>query len=60
MNEREKTKLKREIWRDMAGCKCPSHVDGKPYKERCTPSRVACNERIARIQRDLAKRGLSL
>lgn len=60
MNSLKALRLKKKIWRDMTGCKCPSHIDGKPYKERCTPSRVACNERIARIQRDLAKHGLKL
>lgn len=60
MNKLEIKRLKKEIWRDMRGCKCPTHVDGKPYKERCTQSRVACNERIARIKRDLAKHDLTL
>lgn len=60
MNKLEEKRLKKEIWRNMVGCKCPTHIDGKPYKERCTPTRVACNERLARIHRDLKKHGLTL
>ena len=35
-------------------------IDGKPFKHGCTPAKIACNERLARVHRDFKKHGLTI
>jgi hypothetical protein len=63
MTKLEEKRLRSSIWSNVAGCKCPSTVkdtSGKSIRyQGCTPRAVRCNERLARIHRELKKAGLS-